>query len=216
MGFLNINWDDLEKISDEDITYFLYLEGKNIDAICRIRNISREAAGQQIVSGKIKYGYLAKSRNEKELFTYICNAGKQDRINMLNSIDLNNKKRLIKYISQNYDQMNISRKASAIWIIGECSENLAPDILVSGAVHEHVTIRRMAVSAMGKLKDIRFEDSLTAALNDDNPQVVLYAIKSLRKIGSKKCIESIRNIARKTDKEYLKSAAAEFLNEVSE
>jgi hypothetical protein len=31
MGFLNINWDDLENISDEDITYFLYiLRGKTL------------------------------------------------------------------------------------------------------------------------------------------------------------------------------------------
>lgn len=215
MGFLNINWDDIDKISDEDITYFLYLEGKNIDAICSIRNISKETAGQHIVSGKIKYGYLAKSRNEKELFTYICNAGKQDKVNMLNSLDSINKKRLIKYIRQNYNKLNISKKSSAIWIIGECGENLAPDILVSGAGHEHVTVRRMAVSAMGKLKDIRFEDALTAALNDSNPQVVLYAIKSLKKIGSKKCIKSIQNIVRKADKDYLKLAAAEFLNEVS-
>jgi len=72
-------------------------------------------------------------------------------------------------------------------------------------------LRRMAVSALGKMEDIKVESILLRALEDDNPQVIQYAIRSLQKVKSIRGKEKIGEIIKTTDKDYLKRAAEEYI-----
>lgn len=214
-SLLTIDWKDVQSYSDEDISYFLFLEGKNIEAVSRIRNLSREKVETHIINGKIKFGMLARSGNIRELFKRICSAGKLDKINALSSLDELKRKELFGFICSHYDEMTGKEKEVAVWIIGECREKMAVAVLRKALKSNLINIRRMAVSAIGKIGDQCFEDTLISCLSDSNPQVVLYTIKALTKIKSKKCIDGVKLICEESDKDYLKRAYIELINEVN-
>lgn len=213
-GLVRFEWNDIEKYTEEEITYFLFVEGKNIDSICRIRNIDRTTAQNHIIEGKIKYRFLAKSQNSKEFFMSISKAGKQDKMLVLSSLDEENKSKLIKFIRKNYADMYPKDKETAVWILGELKETEGIDILMKASVHKFVNIRRMAVSAMGKIQNSKCEVALIRALDDENPQVIMYAIKALDKIKSTNVMDKIEYIKNNSDKKYLREAAEKFLNGV--
>jgi hypothetical protein len=213
-GLLQVQWNEINKYTQEEITYFLFLEGKSLEAICKIRNINRDVAQKHIIDGKIKYGLLVKSKDEGELLQNVSRAGKSDKLDIINSLEESTKIKLIEYIRKNYVEMYPKEKETAIWIIGELKEKSCMDILIKASVHKFVNVRRMAVSAMGKMEDIALEMPLIRALEDDNPQVVLYAIKALTKVKSLKAKEKISCIFNNSDKDYLKRAAERYMEEI--
>jgi HEAT repeat protein len=210
-GLVKFDWNDIGGLSDSDITYFLALEGKSIDTICKIRRLEREEVQRHIIEGKIKYRYLVKSKSEEELFKTLCNTPKQDKLSVLASLNDESRERLIEYIRTEYANMQSKSKETALWIIGELKAKAVMDILMKSIVHNHVNIRRMAVSALGKLGDKTGEIALLRALEDENSQVVMYAIKSLAKINSERALIKIKNIYVTTEKDYLRRAAEEFI-----
>jgi hypothetical protein len=215
-GLIKTNWDDVEKFTHEEISYFLSLEGKSTDAICKIRNLSKEEVQRHLIEGKIKYRYLARSNSVDELFQTLCSLPKNDKLILLTGLKSDMKQSLLEYIKTEYMNMQTKNKETAIWILGELKSVNSMYILQKAVVHKHVNIRRMAVSALGKLGDIASENALIRALDDENPQVVHYAVKSLIKIKSKKALEKIKSIYINTDKEYLKRASEEYLSSLEE
>ncbi len=210
-GLVDIDWLCISKYSHEEISYFLFLEGKTMEAICKIRNLDNSIVQKHIIDGKIKYRFLVHSNDTNELFKSIAKAGKEDKIFFLNSMSEDNKNKLTELIKTTYVEMHPKDKESAVWILGELKEKSCLNILIKASVHKYINVRRMAVSAMGKMGDIRAEGALIRALEDDNPQVISYAIKSLGKIKSEKAILKIKCIYENTDKKYIIDAAQSFL-----
>ena len=68
--------------------------------------------------------------------------------------------------------MKTKDKENAVWILGELEIKAVLDILIKASVHNHVNVRRMAVSAMGKIGDRSMEIVAIRALDDENPQVL--------------------------------------------
>ena len=213
-GLINFKWDYIDSYTDEQISYFLFLEGKSIEAISKIRNIDRVTVQKHIIEGKIKYRFLAKSKNPKELLDSISRAGKYDKTYLISNMDEKNKQALLNYIREKYVELYGKDKETAIWILGELKDRKSKDILIKASVHKHVNVRRMAVSAMGKIKDSSFESALLRALEDMNPQVVSYAIKAFIKINSKIALNRIQEIEKSTDKDYLKRLCDEYINSI--
>jgi len=211
MGLINVNWDEIDKYSEGEITYFLFLEGKSVEAIRKIRKIDNETVHKHIIEGKIKYRFLVRSNNFNELFQSLIKAGKQDKLSLIKGLSSEHSKGFIEFIRKRYVEMTGTEKEVAIWILGELADSSSLDILTKASVHKFVSIRRMAVSAMGKICDIKAETALIRALEDENPQVVLYAIKALTKMSSTASREKIIKLASKSDKNYIKNAAAEFI-----
>lgn len=216
MGLVEFDWNDIEKYSEEDITYFLFIEGKNIDGICKIRNLDRTTVQNHIIEGKIKYRFLARSKNTEELFIEITKAGKRDKQELLSSFDEENKNKLLNFIINSYPKMNSKHKEIAVWILGELKEVKGLGILVKASVNNIVNVRRMAISAMGKLENESCEMHLIRALEDSNPQVITYAIKALQKLNSIKAKEKIISLKDSTDKSYVIKAADEYLISLEE
>jgi len=210
-GLVEIDWQCISTYSEEEISYFLFLEGKTMETICKIRNLDNAIVQKHIIDGKIKYGFLVKSNDPSELFQSISRAGKEDKIYFLNSLGEDNKNKLTELIKTGYGEMYPKDKEAAVWILGELKEVSCLDILIKASVNKFINIRRMAVSAMGKMGDNRAEGALLRALGDDNPQVISYAIKSLGKIKSEKAITKIKYIYENTDKKYIIDAAQKFL-----
>jgi HEAT repeat protein len=211
-GLIDIDWQCIGKYSQEEISYFLFLEGKTMEAICKIRNLDNAIVQKHIIDGKIKYRFLVKSNDTNELFKSIAVAGKEDKIQFLNSMDQDNKNKLTTLIKTRYGEMYPKDKEAAVWILGELKEVSCLDILIKASVNKSVNIRRMAISAMGKLGDVRAEEALLRSLSDENPQVISYAIKSLGKIKSEKAIVKIKYLYENIDKRYIIDAAQNFLS----
>lgn len=210
-GLVDIDWQCISTYSEMEISYFLFLEGKTMEAICKIRNLDNSIVQKHIIDGKIKYGFLVKSNDPSELFKSIAKAGKEDKIYFLNSLGEDNRNNLTRLIKTSYGEMFPSDKEAAVWILGELKEVSCLDIVIKASVNKFVNIRRMAVSAMGKMGDNRAEVALIRALGDENPQVISYAIKSLGIIKSEKAIPKIKHINDNTDKKYIMDAAQKFL-----
>lgn len=211
---LNVDWSKIDEFSDEEISYFLFVEGKSLEIIAKIRNINRETVQKHIIDGKIKYRFLAKSKDEKTLFEAIKSAGKLDKLTALNALDEENRRRLVEYIRKSYGDMYTKDKEIAVWILGEIKSIENMDIFRKASVHNHVNVRRMAVSALGKIGAQDSEDILIRTLEDENPQVVMYSIKALTKIRGTKAIDKLKKIHMSTDKEYIKKAIDEFMDTV--
>jgi len=210
-GLVDVDWLCINKYSHEEISYFLFLEGKTIEAICKIRNLDNAIVQKHIIDGKIKYRFLVQSNDTDELFKSISKAGKEDKRYFLNSINDDNKNKLSELIKTSYVEMHPKEKEAAVWIIGELKEKSCLNILIKASVHKYINVRRLAVSAMGKMEDIRAEGALLRALDDENPQVISYAIKSLGKIKSENAVVKIKYIYENTDKKYISDAAQSFL-----
>lgn len=211
-GLLNIDWKDTVSLSSDDISYFLFLEGKSIEAISLIRNIDKGIIQNEIINGKIKYRLLAKANNSPELFQRISEAGKDDRLQLLKDLDEKNKSGLSSFIKEAYQAFPIKEKEAAVWLLGELKNGDCYDILAKASVNKSVNLRRMAVSALGKMEDIKVESILLRALEDDNPQVIQYAIRALQKVKSKRGKDRIDEIIKTTDKEYLIRAAEDYIS----
>ena len=208
---MDFDWKCISEYSQEEISYFLFLEGKTMEAICKIRDLDNAIVQKHIIDGKIKYRFLVKSNDTDELFKSIARAGKEDKIYFLNSMGEDNKNKLTSLIKTSYVKMLPKDKEAAVWILGELKEKSCLNILIKASVHKYINVRRMAVSAMGKMGDDRAEGALLRALSDENPQVISYAIKSLGKIKSEKAIIKIKYIYDNTDKKYIIDAAQKFL-----
>ena len=208
---MEVDWLCIDEYSHEEISYFLFLEGKTMEAICKIRNLDNAIVQKHIIDGKIKYRFLVQSNDTDELFKSIAKAGKEDKIYFLNSMNNDNKNKLTELIKTNYVEMHPKEKEAAVWIIGELKEKSCLNILIKASVHKYINVRRMAVSAMGKMEDRGAEGALLRALGDENPQVISYAIKSLGKIKSENAITKIKYLYENTDKKYITDAAQSFL-----
>ena len=211
-GLLNIDWNNTPSLSSDDISYFLFLEGKSIETISVIRNMDKGIIQNGIINGKIKYRLLAKANNSPELFQTISLAGKDDKLQLLKDLDEENKNGLANFIKEGYQAFPIKEKEAAVWMLGELKKQDCYDILAKASVNKSVNLRRMAVSALGKMEDIKVESILLRALEDDNPQVIQYAIRALQKVRSIKGKKRIQNIIETTDKDYLKRAAEDYIS----
>lgn len=208
---ISVNWNKIEELSEDEISYFMFLEDKSVDAIARIRNMKRDEVQKHIIKGKLKFGVLAKCKDEEELFQYLSKVSKESRTLAFESFNDTQIKKLEAYIIKNYNNMNFFEKEKAIWIIGELKLKDAINILIKGTVHDNVTIKRLSVSALGKLKCEEGEMALIRALGDSNQQVVSYAISSLIKINSAKCKGRIIEILNSNPKAYVKIKCEEYL-----
>lgn len=213
-GFLDLNWNNIDEFSSEEISYYLFLEGKSINAIAKIRRLEKEEIQSHIISGKIKFGILSKAKNEEELFNYLCTVAKEERIRVLDVMDNKLKDKLMSYIIEKYNSMNWKEREKSIWLIGEAKYEEAISILLKASVHKNINLRRLSVSALGKFENLKGESALIRALEDENSQVIQYAIKSLERIKSTKGVGKVKKILSSTDKQYLKEACENYLKSI--
>lgn len=214
-NLINYNWNMIENYCEEEITYFLYLDNIPKNAIAKIRRIDKSEVERHIIAGKIKYRFLEKAKNSKDLLELLTKGGKDDKVALLESLDEVSKELLINYIKENYIDIMGKDKETAIWIIGELKREDCIELLTKAAVHKFINVRRMSVSALGKIGSEKGELVLLRALEDENPQVVAYSIKALTKIKSERAADKIKKLFHKTQNGSIKHACEIFLEDIN-
>lgn len=217
MMVLDISWEKADNLDDYFITYLLYKEGRNIPQISKIRNISIENVNRDLIKAK---EILKKIPNneQKDIVHKILEMDKENRIkyiNLLNEdelIDL--KKSLYKRILK---ENNAEDLMVLIWTAGELKDDRFLKVIHSISNHPHGGVRRMAYSAMGKIKSIESIDFLHRGLIDVKPQVRQYASKSLSKIGNEVSLKKLRNLIQNpNEKDYVKRTFLEAIKLIQE
>lgn len=212
-GLVNVKYD---KENEENISYFLFLEGKTINEISLIRGMDRNIVENQIINGKIKYRYLIKSKSIYELLVLLSNAGKEDKKETIKNFDISIKTEFILYVNKYIKELSYKYIQLIFWIAGELGLKELLGLMDEYSKYQDVGVRRMVISAVGKIGDIRGEDILINSLKDENPQVRLYAVKGLSKLKSNKAASYINNIKDYEEKEYILKAIEDYRDAIKE
>lgn len=203
-----ISWNDINNLSDSQITYLLYLEGKSINAICKIRNLEKSQVEKQLIECKIKYRIFEKSKSEKDIINNLKKCCKIERLSALQLLSQNDKEKLENYLLNNLFNCTKEDCLFYIWLLGELKSKKAVLPICAFLKSNDGNIKRICCSSLGKIGDISAEDNLISCLKDDRPQVVQYAIKALGKIKSKKAIPFLYEIINnKNQKDYIINTA---------
>lgn len=217
MGISKISWDNVEKFDDCIITYILYKEGKTIETISRIRNISKEKVEKDIIDSKIKVRAIQSGNNKKSLLDRILELPKEGRLRFIEKEPSEKVEKLISEVKKEYGYIkNPEDKAALIWLIGELKDIGLIGLLSKDILHNNGNVRRMVCSALGKIGSEKALPVLHKALNDDKPQVRQYAAKALKDIGNETSLHILNQIIKKKyEKDYVKRACLQSIERIN-
>ncbi|MBW4829672.1 MAG: HEAT repeat domain-containing protein [Clostridiaceae bacterium] len=208
-------WKDISKLEDYFITYLLYKEGKPIESIALIRRMSKQEVEKDIIKSKIFLSKDSKKGNKEDKLIKIISLTKKDRILYLKDMTEEEKNRLSDEIYNRYIKFkNQEDRMILIWFIGELNEERFLPFLRMELRSKNVNYRRLACSALGKMKNKEAKPWLEATLKDENPQVRQYAVKALSGIGDSHTLELLREVVLTDEKEYVKRAAKQSIEEI--
>jgi HEAT repeat protein len=217
MVVMIISWEQIEALSDSEISYLLYLEGKNIKTICKIRNLDKGDVERQIIECKIKYRILEGSERAEDVVSRLMKCRREERANAISYLDESKLMEIEEYSIKHLFNSKRDECIFYIWLLGELKSKKGLPSIISFLRCSDGNIRRMCCSALGKIGDIKCEDGLIKCINDSRPQVREYAIKSLSKIKSRKSLEFLQNVINNTsEKDYVKRAAENAIKEIRE
>lgn len=206
-----LKWDKIDEMDSYHISYLLYLEGKSIEIISKIRNIPKKEVEKHIIKGKIVY--KEDTKKEDQLIK-IISMEKSVRIKYLNKLSLEEKDRLVDEIYKRYIKFkNVEDRMILIWVIGELNSQKLLPFLRMELKSKNVNFRRLSCSALGKIGDKSAKPWLEKTLKDSNPQVRQYAIKALSIVGDEKTLSLLHKMLKnKAEKPYVKKAIKETID----
>jgi very-short-patch-repair endonuclease len=105
----------------------------------------------------------------------------------------------------------------AVWCLGELGPNIAvlEALTACLTVESGRNVRRLAYSACGKLGARALEAVILKRLEEEERQVLQYALKALGRCGSNAATEALQRILARPQADYVKEAAQEALNRCS-
>jgi HEAT repeat protein len=210
----SITWDNIDDLSDPEISYLLYTEGKDIKTICKIRNISKSEIEKHIIECKVKYRIFEGSNNLDSIAKRLMRFSKEERINALNMMTQEDKKKIEKYAQERLFESNRDECMFYIWILGELASKGSVPSLITFLKCSDGNIKRICCSALGKIGDIKSEDALIQCLNESRLQIKDYAIRALGKLKSEKALDKLRIIAKSGEKEYIIRSAQNAIDQI--
>ncbi len=103
-----------------------------------------------------------------------------------------------------------------VFSLGESGDTSNVPELIAALNHENGNVRRIAASALGKLRDKRaVEPLITLLMNEEGPQVRQYAVKALGSIGDPRATALLDGIAKdEQEMDYTRAAARKALERV--
>lgn len=211
-----LNWNDIEELSSEDISYLLFTEGKNAKVISKIRNISKVEVEKHIIHSKIKYKAYKYGTDEKSIIKSLMMCPKDERLNIISTLREKEVGLIENYMINNIFNVNQKECNFYIWFLGEIKSEKGLSRIITFLKCNDGTIKRMCCSAIGKIGAKEAEGALIATLTDSRNQVKEYAIKSLGLIKSEKALVYLEKIATSNEKEYVKKAALNSIKNIKE
>ncbi|SCY18238.1 HEAT repeat domain-containing protein [Alkaliphilus peptidifermentans] len=213
-----LHWNNVNSEDDFSITYLLYMEGKNIELISRIRNLPVEVIQEHIIQSKMLLKGKGKKSTDQSFFVELLAATKEERIRILEESSIDDKNELINYLKTAIGKINNAEdKMIAIWIAGQIKAISLLPILHAEAGHKHGGVRRMVCSALRKIPDKSNIEVLHRTLHDSKPQVRQYSAKALAEIGDEKTLKRLRGLINNPNElEYVKRSYQQAIEKIQE
>ncbi|MDF2672655.1 MAG: repeat protein [Clostridiales bacterium] len=212
----SVEWKEIDEISDSEITYLLYMEGKDIKTISKIRNMEKSLVEKHIIECKIKYRAFEGVKNTGDIAKKLMRYGRDERLSVIERMSNEDKFELEKYAKDMLFKATREECSFYIWLLGEFKSKDSIASISTFLKCSDGNIKRISCSALGKIGTNLSEDALINCLNDNKPQVRQYAIKALGKIKSNKALEFLRKISNdKTEKDYCIRAALQSIEEIN-
>ena len=206
-------WDDILSLEDHIITYMLYKEGKTVEAISKIRRMSKNDVERDII--KSKRELLINSNQKEDLLLKVISMPKKERIQYILDMNIEIKNQLSEDIYKRYIKFkNPEDRMILIWLIGELKDEKLIPILKMELSSKITNYRRLSCSALGKISRKETKDWVEEMLEDSNPQVRQYAAKALTYIGDEKTVGKLEQLYKFDEKEYVKRAAKISIEEI--
>lgn len=210
-----LSWKDIDLLSDSDISYLLYKEGKDINTISKIRGIEKSVIEKQIIESKIKYRFNEIGEKPNEIISKLYKYSRKERMLLVEALNYDKKKEIEKYLLDNLFMVTRDECQFYIWLLGELKSKKAVQSIITFLKCTDGNIKRICCSSLGKIGDLSAENALIAALYDKRPQVKQYAAKALGKIKSKKALKHLyRLIEIDNDKNYIVNAAKQAIDNI--
>jgi hypothetical protein len=209
-----ITWEKVDELNDSEISYLLYTEGKDIKTICKIRNIAKVEVERHIIECKVKYRIFEGTNNIDAISKRLMRFSKEERINALNMMSNEDKKRIEKYAQERLFESNRDECMFFIWILGELISKESVPSLITFLRCSDGNIKRMCCSALGKIGDTKAEDALIQCLSETRLQIKDYAIRALGKLKSKKALDKLKIIEKNGEKDYIVRSAQNAIEQI--
>src|SRR5262249_54409179 len=103
-----------------------------------------------------------------------------------------------------------SRRDACVAALAQLGAERIP-MISRGLSHSQAAVRRATVNALGRMKQPRASDSLSAALDDDDPSVRLTAVNVLAQLGSRNAERKVVSMARTDSDPSVRRAAQKAL-----
>ena len=212
MNVKQLCFSNIDNLTDVDITYLLYKEGKSIKQISKIRRMNEKQVHDDIIKAKLIYT----KESKQSLLVKMMSTVKKERIKMLRQISESQMTVLKNEIYNNYTKYKADEdRMILIWLIGELKDTKFLPFLRMELRSKRVNHRRLACSALGKISDEATKSWLEEALKDNNPQVKQYAMKALNNLADSKTYEMINDIYNNlSEREYVRNTAKEILENI--
>jgi hypothetical protein len=213
----SVEWKNIDEIADSEITYLLYMEGKDIKTISRIRNMEKTIVENHIIECKIKYRAFEGVKNTADIAKKLMRYGRDERISVIGRMTDEDKLELEKYAKDMLFKSKREECSFYIWLLGEFKSKESIASIITFLKCSDGNIKRICCSALGKIGTNLSEEALINCLDDRKPQVKQYAIKALGKIKSKRAVELLKKISNdKNEKDYVIRAAINSIDQILE
>ena len=211
----DISWENIEKLTQQEITYLLYKEGKSIKAISIIRNIDKSVAEKQIIEFRMQNRIFESAMKTEDIIRNIKKCTREERSIAISKLPDEAIEELEAFSLSRLFESNRDDCSFLLYLLGEMKSRKAVPSIIVFLKSSDGNVKRAACSALGKIGDIKAEEGLMYALEDRRPQVREYAIKALGRIGSRNSRESLEKIiSNPGEKDYVIRAAKNVLNEI--
>jgi uncharacterized protein YpbB len=105
-------WNEIDNMESFQISYLLYLEGKSIDIISKIRNLPYKEVEKHIIEAKIKY----QKKKKQDKLIKIISMSKSKRIEYLKTLTNEDERDLVEQIYKRYIKFkNTEDRMILIW-----------------------------------------------------------------------------------------------------
>lgn len=200
-----------------DIVYDLYKYGMSVDIISSVLGIEQGKVQKYIIDSKLKTNLIIENLTpvEVNILQELISLDRISRTNIILELNEEKLKQLHKELNIFFqlDKNNVEDVMSGLWIIGELKTSKFNTLLKNKSLSYNGNIKRMAISAMGKILDPSFEPYLKQCCKDPKPQVRSYAIKAFFKLQSPDKIQFLEKIYPNETVDYNKKLIEKLLKE---
>lgn len=154
---MEISWKNIDELEDYQITYLLYKESLSVNQIAKVRNMSPQEIGDHLIKIQMEKRELDRKKDDLEEYLELS---RDDRNEFLKNLD---EEEIVFFEKKMYRRILIEKDIKNLmiltWTAGELKSKDFLDEIEKLTLHPNVDVRKIANSAIRKIKEKSDKDS---------------------------------------------------------